>query len=31
MTDPKPLILGEGAESESELEDETLNCGQEGI
>lgn len=28
--DPKPLIVGEGIEDESEM-DETLNCGQQSI
>jgi len=27
----EPIIKGEGAESESELEDESLNVGQQGI
>ncbi len=29
--DPKPIIVGEGAESETELSDESLNCGQQSI
>lgn len=30
-TDPKPNIVNEGSESSEELNDETLNCGQDGV
>lgn len=30
MTDPKPIV-NEGSESSEELNDETLNCGQDGV
>lgn len=32
MTDPKPpIITGEGIEDPTEMQDETLNTGQQGV